>query len=74
MIDHSEDLNISQPFEDVSFNEPDEVPKGDNWCLELVNLAGGSQIGRITIQPSWRWSEHVKPVAGTDLCAAPHEQ
>jgi hypothetical protein len=22
----------------------------------------------------WRWSEHVKPLAGTDLCEAPHFQ
>ena len=48
--------------------------RGDNWRLELVNLAGGAQIGRITVQPGWRWSEHVKPVAGTELCQAPHQQ
>ena len=26
------------------------------------------------MQPGWRWSEHVKPVAGTELCMAPHQQ
>jgi quercetin dioxygenase-like cupin family protein len=28
----------------------------------------------MTLQPGWRWSEHVKPRAGTDLCEAPHFQ
>ena len=35
---------------------------------------GGSEIGRLTLQPGWRWSEHVKPIAGTELCEAPHFQ
>jgi hypothetical protein len=25
------------------------------------------------VQPGWRWSEHVKPVAGTELREAPHQ-
>jgi hypothetical protein len=36
----SEDLSISQPFEHVLFDEPNEAPEGGNWRLELVNLAG----------------------------------
>jgi hypothetical protein len=23
-------------------------------------------------EPGWRWSENVKPIAGTDSCQAPH--
>ena len=41
-----------QPFEHVSFDKPDEVRQGDNWRLDIVNLAGGAQVGRLTIQPS----------------------
>jgi hypothetical protein len=63
-----------QPFEHVSFDKPDEVREGKNWRLDLVSLAGGAQIGRLTIQPGFRWTEHVKPVAGTELCMAPHQQ
>ena len=63
-----------QPFEHVSFDKPDEVREGANWRLDLVNLAGGAQVGRLTIQPGFRWTEHVKPVAGTELCMAPHQQ
>ena len=43
---------MPQPFEHVSFDSPHEVREGDNWRLELVNLAGDAQIGRITVQPA----------------------
>ena len=65
---------MAQPLEHVNFGEPDEVREGDNWRLELVNLAGGAQVGRLTLQPGWRWTKDVLPVAGTDLCMAPHQQ
>jgi hypothetical protein len=32
---------MTQPLEHVSFDNPEEVREGDNWRLELVNLAGG---------------------------------
>jgi Cupin domain len=36
-----------------------------------VNIAGGA-VGRATFQPGWKWSNDVKPIAGTELCQAPH--
>jgi quercetin dioxygenase-like cupin family protein len=39
--------------------------------LELVNLDAGP-VGRATFEPGWRWSEHVKPIAGTESCQAAH--
>jgi hypothetical protein len=63
-----------QPFEQLSFDKPDEVRQGQKWRLDLVNLAGGAQVGRLTIEPGFRWIEHVKPVAGTELCMASHQQ
>jgi mannose-6-phosphate isomerase-like protein (cupin superfamily) len=65
---------MTQPLEHVAMEKPDEVREGDNWRMELVNLAGDAQIGRVTLQPGWRWTQDVKPVAGTDLCMAPHQQ
>jgi hypothetical protein len=64
---------MAQPVEQVSFDRPDEVREGSNWRLELLNLAGDAQVGRLTLQPGWRWSQDVKPVAGTDWCMAPHQ-
>ena len=59
--------------EQKNFGSPDETRTFDHGLVELVDIAG-TQIGRITAQPGWRWSEHVKPIAGTDLCEAPHFQ
>jgi len=53
------------------FSKPDETRTPDKTKVEIVNLAGG-QIGRYTFQPGWRWSECIKPVAGTDSCQAHH--
>ena len=57
----------------MSLDAPEEVrPFADGkGRLELVNLEGGP-VGRATFEPGWRWSEHVKPIAGTDSCQAPH--
>ncbi|WP_033290640.1 cupin domain-containing protein [Amycolatopsis jejuensis] len=54
-------------------DSPDEVRKFEQGMgyLELVTLDSGG-VGRATFQPGWRWSEHVKPIAGTDSCQAAH--
>jgi quercetin dioxygenase-like cupin family protein len=39
--------------------------------LEVVETGTG-MVGRATFEPGWKWSEHVKPIAGTDSCQAPH--
>ena len=55
-----------------SFDRPDEVrPTADKGEVQIVNLASGT-VGRAVFQPGWRWSEHVKPIAGTESCQAPH--
>lgn len=46
-------------------------PFVDKGHVDVVNLAGGT-VGRLTLEPGWRWSEHVKPLAGTDTCQASH--
>jgi len=56
-----------------NFESADEVRVFEKGKLELVKMAGGV-VGRLTLQPGWRWSEHVKPIAGTELCFAPHFQ
>jgi quercetin dioxygenase-like cupin family protein len=59
--------------ENKTFAEPDETRTFERGQVDLVDIAG-TQIGRLTLEPGWRWSEHVKPIAGTDLCLAPHFQ
>jgi len=64
---------MSATAEQVTFRAPDETRKFERGTLDLVRI-GGAEIGRLTLEPGWRWSEHVKPIAGTDLCEAPHFQ
>ena len=61
-------------LEKRNFASPDEVrPMADKGVVELVKIGDGV-VGKVTFEAGWRWSEHVKPVAGTDLCEAPHFQ
>ena len=52
---------------------PDEVRTFEKGKLDLVKIGGGV-VGRLTLEPGWRWSQHVKPTAGTEWCEAPHFQ
>ena len=56
-----------------SFAEPDEVRRFPMGMLELVRV-GGAVIGRATLEPGWRWSTSVQPIAKTKSCEAPHFQ
>ena len=59
-------------LEQKTFDSPDEVRMmGDKGRVELVNIGGGV-VGRVTFEPGWRWSEHVKPIAGTESCQIAH--
>lgn len=59
--------------EQKNFSSSDEVRSFEKGKMELVNIAG-STIGRATFEPGWRWSKHVRQIARTDLCEAPHFQ
>jgi hypothetical protein len=54
-----------------NYLDADEVREFPHGRLELLNIGGG-EVGRLTLQPGWRWSNDVKPMAGTELCEAPH--
>jgi quercetin dioxygenase-like cupin family protein len=60
-------------LEAKQFDAPDEVRpfKDGMGQVELVDLSG-SKVGLGTFQPGWRWSEHVKPLSGTDSCQVEH--
>ncbi|MHB9130979.1 MAG: cupin domain-containing protein [Armatimonadota bacterium] len=56
-----------------NFSTPDEVRTFEKGKLELINIGGGV-VGRLSLEPGWRWSLHVKPIAQTEWCEAPHFQ
>jgi len=56
-----------------STNIPDETRTFEKGKIELVKI-GEATVGRAVLQPGWRWSTHVKPIAKTKSCEAPHFQ
>jgi hypothetical protein len=53
------------------FNSPDETRTPEKTRVDVVRM-GGTTAARMTFEPGWRWSECVKPVAGTERCQARH--
>ncbi|MFJ8075758.1 cupin domain-containing protein [Streptomyces sp. NPDC096176] len=56
-----------------TFDSADETRafKDGKGKLDLLNTEQGP-VGRAVFEPGWRWSTHVKPIAGTDSCMAAH--
>jgi uncharacterized cupin superfamily protein len=54
-----------------SFDAADETRTPDKTKVEMVAL-GSFKAARVTLQPGWKWSECVKPVAGTEHCENHH--
>jgi hypothetical protein len=62
-----------QRTEHRAFQTPDEVREFPNGRAEILQV-GDAEIGRLVFEPGWRWSDDVKPIAGTASCEAPHFQ
>jgi hypothetical protein len=56
-----------------SLDNPDEVRLFPKGRLELVKI-GNATVGRAVLEPGWKWSESVQPLAKTKSCEAPHFQ
>ncbi|HEY4279011.1 MAG TPA: cupin domain-containing protein [Conexibacter sp.] len=55
-----------------SFDRPDEVrPFAGHGRADVLEMPG-QVVGRGEFEPGWRWSNDVKPIAGTDSCEAAH--
>ena len=55
--------NVNSPDETRSFGG-----KGEGGVLDV----GGHPVLYGTFEPGWKWSEHIKPIAGTEKCEATH--
>jgi len=66
-------MSATMKTEMKNFTAADEVRTFPNGRLELLHI-GGHVIGKVVLQPGWRWSQHVKPIAKTEWCEAPHFQ
>jgi class 3 adenylate cyclase len=54
-----------------SFDTPDELRSIAHGNVKILDL-GDIVVGRMVWEPGWRWSEHVKPIAKTELCEYHH--
>src|SRR5438874_2309227 len=54
-----------------NFNEPEETRTPHNTKVEVIKV-GGKTVMKATFQPGWKWSNDIKPVAGTDFCQSHH--
>jgi hypothetical protein len=57
--------------EALDFDSPDESRTPDKTRVDVIRH-GGMSAARMTFEPGWKWSECVKPVAGTDSCQVLH--
>jgi hypothetical protein len=57
--------------ENKSFAKPDETRTPKKTRVDVVHV-GGTEVGRFTFEPGWKWSECIKPVVGTERCQNDH--
>jgi quercetin dioxygenase-like cupin family protein len=53
------------------FDQPDERRSFEKGLFQLVT-AGGMTLGRASYEPGWKWSQHVGPTVGAELCEVEH--
>ena len=53
------------------FESPDETRTPDKTTVEIVRM-GNVAASRMRLEPGWRWSECIKPIAGGERCQAHH--
>lgn len=64
---------FTEQIEKKTFARSDETRVFDKGRIELVTL-GEVTFGRATLEPGWRWSACLRPIAGTEFCEAEHIQ
>jgi hypothetical protein len=58
-------------FQHKRLDQPDELrpfPSGRTEIFELDDFV----VGRMVMEPGWRWTRDVRPIAGTDRCMYHH--
>jgi hypothetical protein len=69
-----DELPVDLPYAGLqtkSFTEPDGIQAFPHGRVTFVRV-GDITFERAVSEPGWKWSEHVKPLVGTELCMVPH--
>ncbi len=64
-------LFVSEGLVIRRFEDADERREFELGFFELLT-AGDVELGRASYEPGWKWSTHVGPTAGTELCEVAH--
>ena len=54
-----------------SLNQPEETKTPEKVKVEIITF-NGIKIERVTAEPGWRWSKHLKPIVGGESCQKDH--
>ena len=54
-----------------SLDYPDETRDVGEGRMQIATVSD-FKVARLLLQPGWKWSEHVKPLAQTDSCQVRH--
>lgn len=54
-----------------SLNQPEKIQTPEKLKDEIVTV-NGIVVQRVTVEPGWQWSKHLKPVVGGDSCQVNH--
>ena len=54
-----------------SFNQPDDIKTPEKVKMEIVTV-DGVKMHRVTAEPGWQWSKHIKPLVGGESCPQHH--
>ena len=58
-------------LETKNLDTPDDKRSFEHGYINVVNVVG-TTVGRAVFNPGWKWSNDVKPIAGTESCQAAH--
>jgi hypothetical protein len=61
----------TRPARTKNLSVPDEILLLERASASTVRV-GEPVVGRLVLEPGWRWSEHVRPIAGTTSCQFHH--
>jgi class 3 adenylate cyclase len=61
----------TRPPQTRNLSVPDETLSLEKGSASTVRV-GEMVVGRLVLEPGWRWSEHVRPTAGTASCQFHH--
>jgi quercetin dioxygenase-like cupin family protein len=58
-------------IERKSLNQPEETNKPEKLKMEAITIRGLT-IRRITAEPGWQWSKHLRHIQKTESCQKDH--